>query len=43
MRLIKKLGLFVVTGAMALGIGLSLGASTINETKADEVVYYTAN
>lgn len=43
MKLFKKLGLFVVTGAMALGIGLSLGASTINETKADEVVYYTAN
>lgn len=44
MKLIKKLGLFVVTGAMALGVGLSLNAKSVSETNAtEEVVYYTAD
>lgn len=44
MKLIKKLGLFVVTGAMALGVGLSLNAKSVSETNATEVVvYYTAD
>ncbi len=42
MKLLKKLGLFVLTGAMALGVGLALGLET-KEVGAASVVYYTAD
>jgi len=34
MKLLKKLGLFVLTGAMALGIGLSLGSKDLGQVNA---------
>jgi len=39
MRLIKKLGLFAVTGAMALGIGLSLGLGSLETQAAGDYLY----
>lgn len=43
MKLLKKLGLFVLTGAMLVGVGFALNNNDVRQTKADEVVYYTAN
>lgn len=43
MRLFKKVGFLFVSAAMLIGVGITLNASGIGETKADEVVYYTAN
>lgn len=43
MRLFKKVGFLFVSAAMLIGVGITLNAGGVGETKADEVVYYTAN
>lgn len=43
MKLLKKLGLFVVTGAMALGVGLSLETKNDNEVNAADSLYKTCD
>ncbi|MFA5422058.1 MAG: hypothetical protein WC344_04730 [Bacilli bacterium] len=41
MRLFKKMGMFLTTGVLALGVGLTLGTNLILEAKGEEALNYS--